>query len=115
MEEGGSSIFVIAIRAIAWTELRSTTVRTVSGPTEIRNGTTSRNQFYSATAILSCSVSRSHKPTKPRYLQCISQKEQLTWILFLDNGRLILSLCLLTKHHAVKAYWGSGDIALPIL
>jgi hypothetical protein len=26
-----------------------------------------------------------------------------------------LSLCFLTKHHGMKAYWGSGRIALLIL
>jgi len=26
-----------------------------------------------------------------------------------------LSLCFLTEHHSMKAYWGSGDIAPRIL
>jgi hypothetical protein len=35
-----------------------------------------------------------------------------------DNIRMVkvkLSLCFLTKHHAMKAYWGSGGIAPLIL
>jgi hypothetical protein len=31
------------------------------------------------------------------------------------NSKVMLSLCFLTEHHAMKTYWGSGDIALLIL
>jgi hypothetical protein len=34
--------------------------------------------------------------------------------IFLSKVKVKLSLCL-TKHHAMKTYWGSGDIALLIL
>jgi len=27
-----------------------------------------------------------------------------------NNVKVKLSLCFLTEHHAMKAYWGSGDI-----
>jgi hypothetical protein len=83
---------------------------------------TSDNQNFEGSCLNSTSFISAHSlfllEYNCKYMcicgHCIFQATSNVVILFRQKVKLKLSLCL-TKHHAMKAYWGSGGIAPLIL